>query len=684
MTARISRLLVLLVVALLVRGGTLHAQLARPGHNAIASTLIAETDTPAAGRTVTLALVMQPDPGWHGYWKNPGDAGSETRLDWRLPPGVTAGQLRYPVPHPLLISGLMNYVFEADYAQLVDLHIPKGIAEGTRLPIAATAHYLACTDRICVPESAELALELIVGSADAPLMRRDMFDAYRAAMPRPLGSRAHFEMRDGKLRIAIPIPATLPLDDPYFFPLTKDVVVYSAPQVVSRNGDTLVVETGANGEVPPSIAGVLKIAAGQGLEFVATPGAVPDAGAPVGSSQKPAGSTRLVITALLGAILGGLLLNIMPCVFPILSLKALSLARAGGDAATARHEALAYSAGVILTCLALGGSLLALRAGGAAVGWAFQLQDPRVILLLLLLVVAIALNLIGLFELPTIGGGNRLAARDGIVGSFWTGALAAFVATPCTGPFMGAALGAALVLPGAAALAIFAGLGLGLALPFLLLGFVPALRRRLPRPGPWMTRFKAIVSIPMFLTAVGLGWILYQEAGTTGLLLGLVATAALAAALWSVGRIQDRARAWLPLAPAALISLAAVMFIPATAPATGKATTLLAAEAFSEARLATLRAQRRPVFVYFTADWCLTCKVNEKAVLERKEVARSFSSRNVAVLIGDWTRGDPAISRFLEKQQRSGVPLYLYYPPGKAAQVLPQLLTVDQVTALAE
>lgn len=684
MTARVSRLLVLLVVALLVPGGVLHAQLARPGHNAIESRLIAETDTPAAGRTVTLALVMRPDPGWHGYWKNPGDAGTETRLDWRLPHGVTAGQLRYPVPRPLLISGLMNYVFEGNYALLVDLDIPKNVAEGTRLPIAATARYLACTDRICVPESAELSLELIVGSADAPLMRRDMFDVYRAAMPRPLGSKAQFEMREGMLRIAVPIPAELPLDDPYFFPFTRDVVIYSAPQTVSRNGDTLVVEASANAVVPASMAGVLRIADGQGLEFVATPGPVPDAGTPLGSSAKPAMSSRLLITALLGAILGGLLLNIMPCVFPILSLKALSLARAGGDATNARHEALAYSAGVILTCLALGGLLLALRAGGASVGWAFQLQDPRVVLLLLLLVVAIALNLAGLFELPTIGGGDRLAARTGSAGAFWTGALAAFVATPCTGPFMAAALGAALLLPGPAALAVFAGLGLGLALPFLLLGFAPALRRRLPRPGPWMIRFKAILSIPMFLTAVALAWILRQEAGTAGLLLGLAAAITLAGALWSIGRMRGRARTWLALAPAAFVSLAAVLLIPTSAPAGGTATTLLAAEPFSEARLAALRAQNRSVFVYFTADWCLTCKVNEKAVLERKEVARSFAGRNVAVLVGDWTRGDPAISRFLEKQERSGVPLYLYYPPGKAAQILPQLLTVDRVTALAE
>jgi thiol:disulfide interchange protein len=348
-----------------------------------------------------------------------------------------------------------------------------------------------------------------------------------------------------------------------------------------------------------------------------------------------------------------------------------------------RREALAYAAGAILTCLALGGVLLALRAGGSAAGWAFQLQDPRIILLLLLLVSAITLNLAGLFELPAITGGDGLAARGGASGAFWTGALASFVATPCTGPFMGAALGAALILPAAAALAVFAGLGLGLAAPFLLLGFVPALRQRLPKPGPWMARFRRWMALPMAATAVGLAWVLSRQAGCTGLALGLAATLILAVALWWVGRRRGEDRAWLPLAPAALAGLAAIALVPAaSAPASPRTQAMAGAEPFAEARLAARRAEGRPVFVYFTADWCLTCKVNEKAVLGRSEVARAFEARNVAVLVGDWTDGDAAISRFLEKHGRSGVPLYLYYPPGKEAQILPQLLTVGQMTRL--
>jgi thiol:disulfide interchange protein len=394
-----------------------------------------------------------------------------------------------------------------------------------------------------------------------------------------------------------------------------------------------------------------------------------------------------ILVALVGAVLGGLLLNIMPCVFPILSLKALSLARAGGDERAARQEALAYAAGVLLVCIALGGALLALRAGGAAYGWAFQLQDPRVILFLFLLVTAISLNLAGLYELPAVTGGDSLASKGGTSGAFWTGALAAFIATPCTGPFMGAALGAALILPTAAALAIFGGLGLGLALPFLALGFIPALRRRLPKPGPWMSRFRRILSVPMFLTALALAWILGRQSGPDGMALGLAAALLLGLALWWAGRRQGRqdrqSRAWLPVAGAALAIFAALALVPGVArPAAAQEGGVLRAEPFSEARLAQLQQDGRPVFVYFTADWCVTCKVNEKAVLEREEVAQAFSDRNISVLVGDWTRGDPAIGRFLESHGRSGVPLYLYYSPGQPVEILPQILTVTRVTAL--
>jgi thiol:disulfide interchange protein len=675
---RMAALRALLILLTLMLAAPALAQ--QPRQNAIAVSLVSEARVVAPGQRVALAFVMRPSAGWHGYWQNPGDAGTEARVAWQLPAGAAAGALRYPVPERLIISGLMNYVFEHDYALLTELSVPADAPAGAVLPVRARIDYLACTDQICVPESATVATELRVGAAAGQPENRADFDRYRQALPRPLGSEGRFERAGDRIRIGIPLPAAVAVHDPYLFPAADGALRYAAEQHVSRNGNWLIVETEGAANPIQSLAGVLRIGEGRGLSLAASPGPVPPAGTPVSSREEQERGAGVILLALLGAIAGGLILNIMPCVFPILSLKALSLACAGGDERTARKEALAYTGGAVLTCAALGGLLLALRAGGETVGWAFQLQDSRVILLLLLLVTAIALSLAGLFRLPALEAGGRLASAGGTGGAFWTGALAAFVATPCTGPFMGAALGAALVLPAAAALAVFAGLGLGLALPFLLLGFVPWLRRRLPRPGPWMERFQRILSIPMFLTAAGLAWILSRQTGTEGLLLGLGAALVLALALWWLGR--GARRSWLPLVPAAVVAAGALLLVPAAAPSVASSG-LLGAEPFSEQRLAALRAEGRPVFVYFTADWCITCKVNEGAVLNRSGVADAFRTGNVAVLVGDWTSGDAAIGRFLEGHGRSGVPLYLYYRRGAQPEVLPQILSVERLAALA-
>jgi len=663
-----NRLRPLLLLLLLLAGGTAFAQ---AGPRRMDVRLVPETAAAAAGTTVTLAFVMRPRPGWHGYWRNPGDAGDAPRVEWRLPEGWRAGPLAYPMPTRLLVAGLMNYVFERDYALLVPVAIPASAEPGAAFPIDARIDYLVCTDEVCVPESATVSTQVNIG---APRDPDPAFDGWRRAIPAAVAQPGRFETAGGRIRLALPLPAGEAAADPYFFPATLDALSHSAAQSVSREGDLLIVETdagrraGALGE----IAGVLQRAGGRGLAFTARRGDVP------GEARARAGGPGLV-WALLGALLGGLLLNVMPCVFPILSLKALSLARAGETAAGARREALAYAAGAVATCLALGAVLLALRAGGAAVGWAFQLQDPRVILLLLLLVTAVALGLAGLFALPAIGAGDRLTRSGGVRGAFFTGALAAFVATPCTGPFMGAALGAAaLVLPAAGALAVFAALGLGLALPFLLLGFVPALRRLLPRPGPWMAAFQRLLSVPMFLTALGLAWILGRQTGVDGMSLGLAAALAVGLSLWWLGR-GGRWPAWAALLLAAAAPIALLPTEAPAAPAQGP----LAAEPFSEARLAGLRAAGTPVFVYFTADWCLTCKVNERGAMASAAVADSFRARGIRVLAGDWTRGDPAIGRFLERHGRSGVPFYLFYPRGGGEpEVLPQLLTVGRLTAL--
>jgi DsbC/DsbD-like thiol-disulfide interchange protein/cytochrome c biogenesis protein CcdA len=659
---------------------------ARADATHIKASLVAESLTPAPGKPLTIALAMVPDKGWHGYWQNPGDAGVETRVDWTLPVGVSASPLAYPVPQRLTVAGLMNYVFEGPYAHLITLTLPSGLAPGTRLPIRAEVDWLACTDTICVPEKGSLALDLVVGDGRIAPADRARFDQWRAALPKPLNSNAQFAVEKGRVRIGIPLPEGVAVADPYFYPLTRDAIAYGEPQRVSRKGDLLIVETAAGAAPGGAIEGVLAIGPDNGLTLRAVPGAVPSGGTPVGTAALGAaggGLTTLLMT-FGAALLGGLLLNIMPCVFPILSLKALSLVRSGESERDARREALAYTAGVILVCLALGGALLLLRAGGEALGWAFQLQDPRVILTLLLLVTAIGFNLAGLFELPALSAGEGLTRSGGTTGAFWTGALAAFIATPCTGPFMAGALGAALVLPGGAAMVIFFGLGLGLALPFLLLGFVPPLRCLLPKPGAWMDTFRRILSLPMFLTGVGLAWILGRQAGVDAMTMGLVALLLVAAGLWWTGRRQGggKAAAWMPALLAILIAVGIGATLPKAAAEDATVSAGAGAERFSEDRLAALRAEGRSVFVYFTADWCLTCKVNEKAAIERSEVTTAFAKAGVATLVGDWTRGDPAIGRFLAAHGRSGVPFYLFYPAHGDPQELPQILTPSVLLAL--
>ncbi|MEQ9661355.1 MAG: protein-disulfide reductase DsbD family protein [Parasphingopyxis sp.] len=659
-----------------------------PRENAIRTALAAETMAPAPGETVTIAIRMTPDPGWHGYWTNPGDAGVPDEWVWDVPDGVSVGDLRYPVPQRLVISGIMNYVFERDYALLAEVTIPADAAPGTRLPLRVSGNWLACTAEICVPESGAMTLTLTVGDGSAT-RDRATFDRYRAELPRPLGSEAVFAVTGDMLRIGIPFPRDADVSDPYFFAETDRVLDYAAEQRVTRRNDMLIVEVLADSDAARAseVRGLLKIGEADGLLLRAVPGTVPPAGTPVAVEERGDDLTvGTILLALGGAILGGLLLNIMPCVFPILSLKALSLARAGESDAAARKDALAYTAGVVLVCVALGVVLLLLRAGGQAAGWAFQLQDPRMILLLLLLISAITFNLAGLFEVPALSGGGRLAGRDDAVGSFFTGALAAFVATPCTGPFMAAALGAALVVPAAAALAIFAGLGIGLALPFLLIAYVPSIRSRLPKPGPWLATFRKVMSIPMALTALALVWVLGQQTGVDGITLGIAAVLIMAGLLWWAGGRQrkDGSGRLLVLPVLAVVALAMV-FLPTERPALSADLAVsgaLGAEPFDEARLEELRAGEGGVFVYFTADWCITCKANEAGALASDAVAAHFAENDIAVMVGDWTTGDPVIGRFLERHGRSGVPLYLWYAPGEEAEILPQILTVGRLTAL--
>ena len=629
--------------------------------------LIAEGPAPPGGE-VELAIVMQPKLGWHGYWLNPGDAGLPMDVKWRLPPGVSVGEFRYPVPTRLTVAGLMNYVYERDYAVLVRLKLPAHV-QGV-IPIRADARWLACTDKICVPEQGEFALDLAVGTG---VPERDRFDQWRRMLPRPLATTANFAVDGRKLRVGIPLPRSVHIGEPYLFPITDGVVDYQAKQQFRRSGDMLVAELEQSGDAPERFEGVLALGNDRGLQFRAAPGPVPSGGRAIGAL-----GTDAILWALLAALAGGILLNLMPCVFPILGLKAMHLARGGGNVGEARRDALAYAAGAVAGTGTLGVALIAIRAAGAEAGWAFQLQDPRTIVLLLLLATAITANLLGLFELPVLGGRAQPA------GSFGTGALAAFVATPCAGPFLGAALGTALLLPVAGSVLVFAALGLGLAVPFLVIAFVPALRRRLPRPGPWMRRLQRFLAIPMAATVIAAMWLLWRQSGSSAVLIGAAAALAVTLVLAWVGWRQRGGHA-----PAILAGIACVLVATGAIAAVERAPTqpmrsLAGAEPWSEARVQSHLAAGRPVFVYFTADWCLTCKANEAAAIDRAPVQAAFKDAEVKVLAADWTNGDPAITRFLESRGRAGVPLYLWYAPGKSPEELPQILTPSMLISRAQ
>ncbi|QKG70380.1 protein-disulfide reductase DsbD family protein [Erythrobacter mangrovi] len=650
------------------------------GPNDIAIELVAD-GAPQPGKEWVLALHFTPrSPEWHGYWSNPGDAGLGMELDWQLPEGWRAGEPLYPLPKRLIIGELMNHVYEGSYAVLVPIAVPSGGATGNTAPIRLTASYLACTDTICVPQVAKITF-------DPAHARKDpRFNSWRAAIVPPLGSEAGFEFAGDRLRIGIPLPAASDLSgEPHVFLAQGDMgnyrrPIYTAAQTFIREADMLVAEISLQripgpsdpgvDPVPGQIEGILDFGNGRGVKFAAGPADVPLEGVkPINGGGSPA-----LWQLLLAALVGGLLLNVMPCVFPILSLKALALAKAGGDEDAARSDALAYTAGVVLACAALGGTILLLRSVGEQVGWAFQLQNPTVVVALFLLALAITANFLGVFEVPGLAISSGKPSRGG---SFATGLLAAFVATPCTGPFMALALGAALVIPPLDAALVFVALGVGLALPFLLVGFVPAIRARLPRPGEWMERFRRWMALPMGLTAVALAWLIWRIGGVNFLFIAALMGGATTLWLVLAGRMQRAGKGGPVLAALAAGVAVGLVFLPQPKSPELAAESLLDPVPFSDDALAEARASGRPVFVWFTADWCVTCKVNESVAIEREETKAAFEKAGVIAIRADWTRPDEAISRILTQQGAAGVPLYLWYAPGAEAEQLPQVLTPD-------
>ena len=494
----------------------------------IQASIVAKSDTPRPGATTRIAIRMTPESGWHGYWINPGDSGVPVEAEWHLPNGVRAGALEQPTPTLLELGGLASYVYEGAFTLLADLAVDRSVASGTALPVKVDLTWLACSDSLCVPERTTLQLALSAGDGAVDRSRQSLFSAAEAALPSSGRAQGRLEAADGRWAFVVSGARSLNVARTYLFPVEDGWFEASAKQHVTREADgTIRIEVAAPGSAPsPNFTGVISdgrqsfMLAGLKPDKAVAPASetataeeamvsgVPDPatgretiGSAPESTAPSTGDAPALKIALMGALLGGLLLNLMPCVFPILSLKALSLARAGVDRRTARLEGVAYFAGSVVTSLLLGAILVGARALGHDIGWSFQLQNPHIILLLMLLSLMIALNLAGLFEMTGISVANRVMGKPGWSGAFGTGALAALVATPCSGPFMGVALGAALVLPTPAALAVFAGLGIGMALPFLLLAFVPALQRLLPKPGAWMETFRRLLAIPMLLPA---------------------------------------------------------------------------------------------------------------------------------------------------------------------------------------
>jgi len=681
-----TRLIFTLAAAIWLAGATAEAAApaqATTGHARVE--LFAEHAVAAAGDGTWLALRLTLDDGWHTYWKNPGDSGEATRLEWSVPDGVEPGEIVWPAPERIPFGPFVNFGFHGAPVHLVKLNIADDWPVGQPLRVEVLANWLVC-EEICIPEEATLGLELEVArvaqSAAEPVA--GIFAAARAATPVALPLSGAFTVADGALQIELArgdIAAAA--ETLFFFPDQWGWIEPSTPQTWSYRGQKLVGRM-APGPAPPAgeFAGVAVYTAIQSGERRAVRISAVDIGAAVAETPQAATTPMSVWQALVFAILGGLILNLMPCVLPVLSIKALSLVAHGGTRSELRRSGIAYTAGVLGCFALLGLILVGLRSAGEAAGWGFQLQSPGFVAAMSYMLFAMALVLsLGLDPGAGLAGaGDGLTRRGGLSGSFFTGALAAVVATPCTAPFMAAAIGFALIQPAAVAMTIMLALGFGLALPFVLLTFVPAWTRWLPRPGAWMSRLKQGLAFPLYATVVWLLWVAGQQVGIDGLVRLLFGLLLLALALWlySVWRREVGAARQVATV-VSIAALGAALVLGVTSVRKAEPAVRVADSSsvpFAEDDIAAIRASGRAVFVNMTAAWCITCLVNERVALDTRAVRDALSARDVVYMKGDWTNRDAAITRYLASFGRAGVPLYVLYPPGDGApRVLPQILT---------
>lgn len=649
-----------------------------------------------AAATHWIGVQLTPEAGWHVYWENPGDSGLPTEIRWTLPDGIRAGEIHWPYPHPESLGELTNYGYSEATLHLVPLETAAGLEGRQRLQ--ADVKWLVCSD-VCIPGGATLTVEAETRAQPDPDPGvRALFSQARAQLPQPWpGGAVQYAIADGRLSLEMEGPWT-PDMRLAFFPRQNDLVAHAAPQAVAVEEDRARLSQRLSDffvEAQDPVTGVLVVSGTAGVaqayELRATPGdvlPVTEASAmPIGESAPTATPDLGLPLVLVFAFLGGLILNLMPCVFPVLSLKAMSVLRSQDQgAAHRRHHAWLYTSGVVVSCALIGVALIGLRAAGEAVGWGFQLQSPVFVGLMAYVMFTLGLSLSGMLQVGSslMGVGQSLTQSQGASGSFFTGVLAVVVASPCTAPFMGTALGYALTQPPLVSLSVFVVLGLGLASPFLLIGWVPAAARWLPRPGAWMETFKQLMAFPLYLTAVWLLWVAGRQAGPSAMALLLMGLVLISFAVWLLGRTGRMARL---AASAAGLGALALLLQPVLSAAPGTPPSLSAQgaadagahEPYSDARFEALRAEGRTVFVDFTADWCLSCKVNERVALKNDRVQQAFADHDVAFMIGDWTRADPAITAVLERYGRSGVPLYLVSRGGAEPIVLPQLLTPEIV-----
>ncbi len=656
--------------------------------------LISETASVAPGGRLRVALEQDIPAGWHTYWRNPGAAGTPTTLTWSLPAGWRAGPLLWPYPERLATGPLIDYGYEHTVWLLTDLVAPKGLRPGTLVTLKAMAQWLVCKE-ICIPQSAALTLPVSI-TATPPVPYATIaarFAAARAKLPIPSPYKVRYGRHGRQLVLFVAAPK-LALAAPthaLYAPFHGGQIVSTAVQRLRRlrGGIALALEARPHQRGP--LQGVLELRDASGavtaLAIDAPEGPVPK----VDFARRQSQSLML---ALVLALAGGLILNLMPCVLPVLAIKILAIAEsAQHQRVRVAVQGLAYGAGVLLGFVGLGMGAVLLRAGGSAVGWGFQLQQPLFVALFALLLFAVGLNFSGALELGRgFGGGGRLAGRADAWGAFFTGLLAVAVSAPCTAPFMATALGYALSQTAAVAIIVFTALGVGFAAPFVLLALMPSWRRWLPRPGLWMVRLREALAFPMYGASAWLLWVLTEEAGTTALIETLAAMIGIGFAAWAYHASRQAGNFWrraggIVAALAAAASLSGLGLVYHDARAGGGASAVTAAgldaQPFTPQRLTQLRQSGRPVFVDATAAWCITCMVNEKVALEAPKVQRAFRRDHVAYLVADWTSRDPQITALLRAHGRAGVPLYLYYAPGAArAKVLPQILTPDELLQL--